>query len=72
MPSERPHAYGPDPLPVELDRDGAVILAGDSVEVLPRLRGDQEGAVARDRGLARHARGGRARRRDPVRGLTSG
>ncbi|WP_159499411.1 site-specific DNA-methyltransferase [Microbacterium sp. 18062] len=37
MPREVPHAYGSHELPVEIDRDGAVILGGDSVGVLPRL-----------------------------------
>jgi site-specific DNA-methyltransferase (adenine-specific) len=45
---ERIHDYGPEPLPIELDRDGAVILAGDSVEVLPRLRGGLADAVVTD------------------------
>lgn len=35
MPHEVPHAYGSDQLPVELDRDGALVLGGDSVAVLP-------------------------------------
>ena len=37
MPREVPHAYGSHELPVAIDRDGAVILGGDSVRVLPRL-----------------------------------
>lgn len=37
MPHEVPHVYGSDQLPVELDRDGAVVLGGDAVAVLPRL-----------------------------------
>jgi site-specific DNA-methyltransferase (adenine-specific) len=48
MPSERPHAFGPESLPIELDRDGAVILAGDSVELLPRLHGELVDALVSD------------------------
>lgn len=35
MPHEVPHAYGSGDLPVEIDRDGAVIFGGDAVGVLP-------------------------------------
>lgn len=37
MPREVPHAYGSQELPIEIDREGAVIVGGDSVEILPRL-----------------------------------
>lgn len=48
MPSERPHAYSSGPLPVALDRDGAVILAGDCVDILPRLRDSLADALVSD------------------------
>jgi site-specific DNA-methyltransferase (adenine-specific) len=48
MPHEVPHAYGTGDLPVEIDRDGAVILGGDSVAVLPRLTAGVADALVTD------------------------
>lgn len=48
MAQEVPHAYGSHTLPVELDRDGAVILGGDSVAVLPRLAAGVADALVTD------------------------
>lgn len=48
MPHEVPHAYGSDQLPVKLDRDGALVLGGDSVAVLPRLAADVADALVTD------------------------
>ena len=48
MPHEVPHAYGSHKLPVEIDRDGAVVLGGDSVAVLPRLAAGVADALVTD------------------------
>lgn len=48
MPHEVPHAYGAGDLPVEIDRDRAVILGGDSVAVLPRLAAGVADALVTD------------------------
>lgn len=48
MPHEVPHAYGSDQLPVEVDRDGALVLGGDSVAVLPRLAAGIADALVTD------------------------
>lgn len=42
------HVYGDDGLPAEIDRDGAVVLGGDSVEVLPRLAAGIADALVTD------------------------
>ena len=48
MPDEVPHTYGSGDLPVEIDRDGAVILSGDSVAILPRLAAGVADALVTD------------------------